>query len=146
MRLIDGMKVLLMVATVLLAGLCSSASAQECLNYWPAVVTLTGTLRAQVFPGPPNYESIRRGDRRERAIILTLASRTCMTGKESDDLDVPESNIREMQLVVTKSAHWKTVERRLGKRVTVTGTLFHGFNGHHRTKVFVTVTNIRAAA
>jgi hypothetical protein len=61
-------------------------------------------------------------------------------------LDDPETNIREMQLVVTKSAHWKSVERRLGKRVVVTGTLFHGHTGHHRTKVLMDVTDIRAAA
>jgi len=122
------------------------ATSAQCLNYWPAVITITGTLRAQIFPGPPNYESIKRGDRKERAIILTLRAPKCTTGGDPRNFDDPETNVREMQLVVTKSAHWKTVERRLGKRVVVTGTLYHGFNGHHRTRVLIDVTSIRAAA
>ena len=136
------------MATLMLAvGFCSSASAQRCLKYWPTVVTLQGTLRSHVFPGPPNYESIKRGDRKDRAIILMLAAPTCTTSNDPPQgLDDPETNIREMQLVVTKSAHWKIVERRLAKRVVVTGTLFHAHTGHHRTKVLLDVTNIRAAA
>jgi hypothetical protein len=136
-----------MATMMLVVGFCSSASAQRCLKYSPTVVKLKGTLRSHVFPGPPNYESIKRGDRKERAIILMLAAPTCTTSKDPPQgLDDPETDIREMQLVVTKSAHWKTVERRLGKRVIVTGTLFHAHTGHHRTKVLIDVTNIRAAA
>ncbi|MFZ0061050.1 MAG: DUF4431 domain-containing protein [Pyrinomonadaceae bacterium] len=133
------------MALLVIAASCASASAQKCLEYGPTV-SLAGTLRSQVFPGPPNYESIRRGDRKERAIILTLVKHTCMSGNDPQGLDVSESNIREMQLVVTETRHWKTVEARLSKRVVVTGTLFHGFNGHHRTKILVYVSNIRAAA
>jgi Domain of unknown function (DUF4431) len=131
---------------MVVAGSFHSTSAQ-CLKYWPTVVSVTGTLRSQTFPGPPNYESIKRGDRKERAIIVTLLAPACTSRNDPPQgLDDPETNIREMQLVVTKSAHWKIVERRLGKRVVVTGTLFHAHTGHHRTKVLIYVTNIRAAA
>ena len=146
MRLFVFMKTQLLVATLLLlAGFGTSASGQQCLEYGPTV-SLTGTLRSQVFPGPPNYESIKRGDRKEMAIILTLAARACTTGNDPQGIDVPETGLREMQLVVTKEAHWKTVRRLIGKRVIVTGTLFHAHTGHHRTKVLVDVANIRAAA
>jgi hypothetical protein len=116
------------------------------LNYGPTVITVSGTLRAQTFPGPPNYESIKRGDRKERVIILTLPAPTCTTGGDPRNFDNPETNVREMQLVVTKSADWKIVEHRLGKRVVVTGTLFHGHTGHHRTKVLIYVAGIRTTA
>ena len=140
------MKTTLLITTVLLVASFSSARAQ-CLKYDPAVVTLTGTLSAHVFPGPPNYESIKRGDRKERAIILTLTTPTCTTSNEPPQgLDDPEKDVREIQLVVTKSAHWKTVERRLGKRVVITGTLFHSHTGHHRTKVVIDVASVRPAA
>jgi hypothetical protein len=147
MRLTNFMRTrLLMITLMLAAGFCASASAQRCLKYSPAVITLKGTLRSHVFPGPPNYESIKRGDRKERAIILMLAAPTCTISNDPPQgLDDPETNLREMQLVVTKSAHWKFVERRLGKRVVVTGTLLHGHTGHHRTKVLIGVSNIRAA-
>lgn len=49
-----------------------------------------------------------------------------------------------MQLVVTKSADWKTIRRQMGKRVLVTGTLFHAITGHHRTKVLIDVASIHA--
>jgi len=130
----------------MVADFCSPASAQKCLKYGPTVVSLTGTLRSQVFPGPPNFESIKRGDRKETAIILTLVARTCTTGNDPQGVDVPETGIGEVQLVVTKSADWKTIRRLMGKRVAVTGTLFHAITGHHRTKVLIDVANIRAAA
>jgi hypothetical protein len=136
---------LLLTTFLLLVGFCASASGQKCLQYGPPV-SLTGTLRSQVFPGPPNYESIRRGDRKETAIILTLVARACTTGNDPQGFDVPETGIREMQLVVKKDAHWKTVRRLMGNRAIVTGTLFHAHTGYHRTKVLVDVTNIRAAA
>ncbi|HEY0761664.1 MAG TPA: DUF4431 domain-containing protein [Pyrinomonadaceae bacterium] len=144
MLLIMFKKTALLATTLLLvAGYCSSALAQRCLEYGPTV-SLTGTLRSQVVAGPPNYESIRRGDRKETAIILTLVTPTCTTGKDPAGIDVPETDIREMQLVV-KSADWKTIRRRMGKRVLVTGTLFHAITGHHRTKVLMDVASIRAA-
>jgi hypothetical protein len=116
----------------------------QCLKYEPAVVTLTGTLSSHVFPGPPNYESIKRGDQKETAIILTLRAPICTNGG-GDQIDEPENNVRDLQLVITKPEDWKTVDRRLRKRVVVTGTLFHAHTGHHRTKVLIDVTSIRSA-
>jgi hypothetical protein len=123
----------------------SPVAAKKCLKYGPSVVTLTGTLRSQVFPGPPNYESIKTGDERETAIILTLVTETCTSGQDRESLEVPETGVREVQLVVTKDAYWKTIRRLMGKRARVTGTLFHAHTGHHRTKVLINVSQIRAA-
>ncbi len=134
-----------MTTLLLLLGSCSSASGQKCLEYGPTV-SLTGTLRSQVFPGPPNYESIKRGDRKETAITLTLVARACTAGTDHQGFDVPETGIRETQLVIMKDARWKTVRRLMGKRAIVTGTLFHAHTGHHRTKVLIDVASIRPAA
>jgi Domain of unknown function (DUF4431) len=140
------MRTLLLISSLLfLVGSCSSASGQKCLEYGPTF-SLTGTLRSKVFAGPPNYESIKRGDRKETAIILTLVPRTCTTGNDPNSVDVSETDIREMQLVVTKHADWKINRRQMGKRVIATGTLFHAITGHHRTKVLIEVTGIRPAA
>jgi uncharacterized protein DUF4431 len=134
------MKVLL-IAFILL-GANSSVSAQECVKCG-TTVSLAGTIRARVFPGPPNYESIKRGDRKERAIILRLAAPMCTAGDDPAGVDVPENNIRDLQLVITNAAHWKVVERRLGKRVAVSGSLFHSHTGHHRTKVLIKVDELK---
>src|SRR5437773_9064287 len=98
MRLIHSMRLQLLALPVfILAGYCLPVSAQKCLTYEPTVVSLTGTLRSQVFAGPPNYESIKRGDRKETAIILTLTAKTCTARNEGDDLDVSEIGIHEVQ-------------------------------------------------
>lgn len=135
----------LLLTAVVLAGGYFAFACGQCLKYSNEVVTLTGTLSSHVFPGPPNYESIKRGDSKERAIILTLPSPMCTSVGDDPLIDEPEKNVRDLQLVITKPADWKIVERRLKKRVTVTGTLFHAHTGHHRTKVLIDVTNIRAA-
>ena len=132
----------LVTTLTVVAGAYLPACAQ-CVKYEPSAVTLTGRLSSHLFPGPPNYESIKRGDQKERVIILTIAAPVCVDGG-SDAINEPENNIRDLQLVIRKPADWKTVERRLGKRVTVVGTLFHAHTGHHRTKVLVDVTDIRS--
>ena len=134
---------LAILAFALLIGLSASASAQQCLEYGPTV-SLSGTMRSKVFPGPPNYESIKRGDRRETAFILSLATPTCTTaGNPANIVDVAETDIRDVQLVITKPSDWKLVKRLLGKPVVLTGTLFHSHTGHHRTKVLLTVAELK---
>jgi Domain of unknown function (DUF4431) len=134
----------LVVFSFLFFIFCVSANAQKCFDYEPngRVVSLAGTLRSQIFAGPPNYESIRRGDRKETALILSFTKPACTNGDAYFDA---ETNIREMQLVVVREADWKTVRRLIGKRAIVTGTRFHANTGHHRTKVLITLNNIRGA-
>jgi hypothetical protein len=128
----------------LVTGACLSANAQKCFDYDPPgpAVSLTGKLRSQVYPGPPNFESIKNGDSRETVIILTLVRPVC-TNRSSDD--PAENNIREVQLVVTHDADWKTIRQLKGKKAVVTGTLFHAMTGWHQTSVLIYVSNIRAA-
>jgi len=130
---------------LLFFGMAARVEAQKCLPYWPTAVTLVGTLYSKSFPGPPNYESIRHGDRKEGALLLKLDAPACTTGNGRVE-EGSFTNLREMQLVVfDNDEHWKTVHRRMGKRVVVTGTLFGAHTGHHRTKVLIEVGAIRAA-
>jgi hypothetical protein len=52
-----------------------------------AAVTVTGTLTKQLFPGPPNYESVAKDDAEEKALILELPARMC-----ADDGEFIESS------------------------------------------------------
>ena len=131
-----------LLALALLIGLSKWASAQTCLEYGPTV-TLTGKVYSKVFPGPPNYESVKRGDRPETTLILSLATPTCTTNKTADDIDVPEPDIREVQLVLSKPSDWKLIKRVLGKPVVITGTLFHSHTAHHRTKILLDVAELK---
>jgi len=137
-------RILTIVILAALGSFCS-LKAQKCLEYGPTV-TLTGKVASKVFPGPPNYMSIRKGDRRETAILLTLAEPICTNGTDPAGIDVPESGLRDLQLVIAKDEEWPTIRRLIGKRAKVSGTLFHAHTGHHRTRVLLDVSQIRASA
>ena len=53
------------------------ASAQGCLSYETDGVKLTGTISKKTFPGPPNYESIKKGDTPETYRVLQLDKPIC---------------------------------------------------------------------
>ena len=56
---------LLILPALLIAFGCSSVSAGspgDCVAYEPNGVQLTGRIVTKVFPGPPNYESVKEGD------------------------------------------------------------------------------------
>jgi hypothetical protein len=108
-------------------------------------VKITGTLTRKTFPGPPNYESVRKGDRAEMYWLVELRSPACvLEDKVSPDLNPSQDQIREVQLVL-ESAMYKTYSGLIGRRVVAQGTLFGAHTGHHHTPVLLTVESIEAA-
>ena len=93
------------------------ASAQTCYEDGQQV-TLTGTLKRVVFPGPPNYESVEEGDEPEWG---------------SND---------QFQLIVRGDFYSKN-QRYLNQQVSVTGEMFYAETGHHHTPVLIDVTAIK---
>ncbi len=130
------MKKVLMVV-VMLSSMCS-VQAAACLHYEPVPVSLRGELIRKTYPGPPNFESVADGDEAETGFYLRLAAPVC-TLEGNDDFDnVAQKDIRMVQLVLDKKgyAHWRP---KLGKTVTVKGTLFSAFTGHHHADLLMTV-------
>ena len=129
---------------VLLLASAAYAQAQEgqCLSYDPSEVRVSGTLDKMVVPGPPNYQSVRKGDMAETIWILTLDKPVCVTGN-TDDINEPEQNVTDLQLALEGNQFARI--RRLGRKVHVTafGKLFHAHTAHHRTKVLLDVTEIK---
>lgn len=124
--------------------LASSVQAQDTLGYEPSVVTITGVVASDTFPGPPNFESIQAGDSPEDYWVLTLARPVFVSGVPNDDLNVSESNISSLQLVFMNPKDYDKYRKLLNCKVKVTGTLFHAMNGHHHTKVLLAVTIMTA--
>ena len=108
---------------------------QKCVTYEPDEVVLKGTIQRHTFPGPPNYESIAKGDRPERYWLLHLAQPICVSASSQWE---KETGVSEVQLIITK--YDKTL---VGRKVVATGTLFRAHTGHHHTKVVLTVSSIR---
>lgn len=132
------------IVFLLALGAFTWAPAQKCLEYGPTV-SLTGKLSSRVVPGPPNYSSIRMGDQKETIILVKLARPICTEANDPTGIDVPEKGIRNLQLAISKDENWRIIRHLLGKRATLSGTLFHAHTGHHRTKVLMDVAQVRPA-
>jgi len=112
----------------------------QCVEYEPKIVTLSGPLVRETHAGPPNYESIRRGDKPETIWVLRLSKPICVTG--IDDINVREDNQREVQLVL-EAEQFKKFRKLVGQRVVVTGKLFHAHTGHHHKALLISVGDIK---
>ncbi len=117
---------------------------EECLSYEPAKIRLNGVIVSKIFPGPPEFESIEKGDRPETHWILKLSKPVCVNGDPKNEINTEtERNIKEIQLIIQEDdgRHMHLLSR----RVVVTGTLFHAHTGHHRTRVLMEVSGITPA-
>jgi hypothetical protein len=140
-RSLGGMTRTLTLLFLLVTAATPCALAQ-CLKCEPNTVTLQGVIHSKDFPGPPHYESIRRGDERMRYWILRLNKSTCVEG---DDFDrARASNVRDLQLVFPDESFYKRylTSVRRGARFRVVGSLFHQETGHHVTKILINVTSL----
>ncbi|TWB37646.1 hypothetical protein [Nitrospirillum pindoramense] len=123
--------------TLLLAGLAVGgtfpALAHDCQPYQPEPVTLTGeiTLQHGTRNGP-------KGVTREDYYVLTLPQMICVAGG-SAETDEDVESIAALQLKLPPG-----VKPPLGRRVAVTGTLFHSVGDGH-TDVLLTYDSAKPA-
>jgi hypothetical protein len=103
-------------------------------------VEITGTLEYTDFPGPPNYKSIAKGDRRETAILLKLSEPVCVEGVGIGEIPFKAENVDLIQLAIPPKLQEELRSRR---NVTVRGELYDKHTGHHRTEVLMSVTEVR---
>jgi hypothetical protein len=133
----------LVFAAVLLAPLAhGQVVGTSCLRYEPDTIHVSGVLRRHTYPGPPNYESVRRGDAAETGFYLHLAHPVCARGRpagdgEPDAAATRRDSVRVIQLVLD-STGYSRLRRSLGRRVTLRGTLFSSHTGHHHAPLLLT--------
>jgi hypothetical protein len=136
------MTLLLLIISVVSFQPASAGAGQGCLSYEPSVTTLSGTIKRKTFAGPPNYQSVARGDQPEVMWVLHLTKPICVTANEDWEA---EKNVSDVQLVFPEAekqyARYRSLVSRRG--VAVTGTLFHAHTGHHYTKLLLTVSRMR---
>jgi hypothetical protein len=111
------------------AALLATNAAASCLDY--GYESLSGTLVRQTYPGPPEYESLSKGDEPQVIWILQLDHVTCFRDSGSRYAPVYD---REIQ-IVTDSMRDAELRNLLGKRVVVTGELFRGGARHDKRLV-----------
>jgi hypothetical protein len=110
-------------------------SASGCLRYEPETAVLRGVIERATFPGPPNYQSIAKGDAKETHWLLRLEHPRCVEAAE-DSSDAAHSRIRRVQLVfdVDDQPH-EQYRNLVGRKVEASGTLFGAHTGHHHTDI-----------
>lgn len=136
-------KKILALALFAMTAILSLQSVSPCLHYEPEIVELKGIIVRRTIPGPPNYEDMSKGDAPETYWILVLKKPRCVDTQAEDGININEANVKEIQLVFSGNADYERYKNFIGKKVSVSGTLFHAHIGHHHTAVLLMVQNIR---
>lgn len=130
---------------VILFFISFSSNANEVVYFDPNSVTLNGTIITLTFPGPPNYESIKKGDKAETGPYLILSNPIDIElpnskSSKRDEIDEPQKNVKLLQLIVINQGDWKNIKE--GNNVSVTGTLSSALTAHHHARALLMVNKI----
>jgi hypothetical protein len=125
-----------------LAWVPAFASDKECWNESKKNCTLTGTLETQVYPGPPGYEDIKKGDAKEEGLYLRLDYPIIIHFKDWENKDALKTkSISLMQLAVqTHEEHFYNIAKmKMRPHVMIKGEIFASFTAHHHTDFLMDV-------
>lgn len=111
--------------------------------YEPEEVELRGILYEEVYPGPPEYTSVKMGDRPEKAVFLILKEPINVelkknTELEEDILNTPEKGVRELQVVFSD---FQPLTHQIKQEVSLKGTLYHAHTAHHHRRILMMVNS-----
>jgi hypothetical protein len=110
------------------------------LQYEPSVAEIKGQLAIYTKYGPPNYGENPDTDEKLKVPFLLLSKPVSVHGDSKNELNSESvRDINEIQLIFRSGSEYKNLT---GRRVVVTGTLFHGISGHHYTLVLMNVQKI----
>jgi hypothetical protein len=123
-----------------------AGGADSCFHYAPAVVVVTGRLMQRTLPGPPHYDSFRRGDRPELVDFLVLDTPLCTIADYKGSPNTDAFTGQDTVQVRKRESTWRDVRRLTGQHVTITGTLAEWALGADRTPVVLDPTAVRVAA
>jgi uncharacterized protein DUF4431 len=128
-------------------GLVVLLLSDSCYHYTPAPVELTGRLIQRTLPGPPNYQSIARGDRPQVVDLLILDSPICTVADyKGDNTDAFQGQDTVQVRRAAADSTWRDVRRLTGKHVAVAGTLSEWALGKDHTPVLIDPIGVRDVA
>lgn len=109
----------------------TSFSAEFCLKE-NASIQWQGKIHRTTFPGPPNYENIKKGDKPETYWILEIPTPVCIENEKS---------LSKFQLIIDPIIY-KNKNLLLKEKVKVEGSLTPQITGHHHTPFLIDVKSI----
>jgi hypothetical protein len=101
-------------------------------------------LIQRTLPGPPNYESIARGDRPQVVDLLILDTPICTIADYQDSPNTDAFQSQDTIQVRRAESTWQEVRRLSGHRVVVAGTLAEWALGPDRTPVVIDPTEVHS--
>ena len=110
----------------------SGSVAGECPTFTGREWEFTGHLVNRIFPGPPNYESVSRGDKPITRWYLQLPWPACFA---------EHRHLTHFQLSLTPQ-EVELYRQFLGKEIRVKGTLEEGVLGRQTTSLVVIVSSL----
>lgn len=114
-----------------------AAGAGYCLDYGP--VLLNGRLVRQTYAGPPDYESVTKGDAPLVIWVLQLDRSVCVI--DSAGRHPKEYAAREIQIELPPDQYAR-YGNLLGVKITVSGELIRG-GARHDKRLVIAATDIR---
>lgn len=120
-----------------------TSSKAACLDLSdPSKLVFSGLLTQNVFPGPPNYESIEMGDRPSTAFLLDLPEPVCVSG---DDFISSDEQVSTIHVYSDDAKANEDLARFADQHVVVVAAeAFGSHTGHHRARLVVEVQSIRS--
>lgn len=113
--------------------------------YEGQIVTLTGFVWREAFPGPPNYTSIEDGDQREVYWMLVLPSPiTLIVLSFVNETSHKIPDVKRLQLILNKEQYNKNRYLILSE-ATITGRVWQPISGHHHLDAQIEVMHFEAA-
>lgn len=102
----------------------------------------TGSLETHTYPGAPNYKDIKKGDEAETHLYIKLDTPITVHFKDWDKNDVPVTE--KISLLQMRGDFGENLFKISRKRnhVTIDGTLFESFSGHHHTHFLIDLVKI----
>ena len=123
-------------AAIFAMTLAVAAGAQaQCLTYGP-MITVSGTLERERFPGPPAYQSIAEGDEPETVWLLKLDTPECVAADPTDASGINGAvrSVKAIQLLLTDE-QYKLYAGWVGGHAVLKGRLLGAMTQHHHTPV-----------
>jgi hypothetical protein len=130
-----------LASVIAAAAMCmpQPASALQCIEYGP--VRLVGTLVRQTYAGPPDFESVTKGDEPQTIWVLQLEERACVYSRSRAEREYEQD---EIQLEVSP-VQIKAYQQLLGQRLIVEGDLIRG-GARHEKRLVLVVTKLNEAS
>jgi len=136
--------VVIAASTFFAAAATTRTREPKIYHYEPHIETLKGILRTRMYPGPPGYESVKKGDEVEHIWLVKLKNPITVTGAaDPTSQNEKETGIKEIQLIVIDEKIEKKLRKLMGHNIRFTGILTHAITGHHHLPILMEVKGFK---